>query len=270
MFTTHDGEPPQPTGGLGDRAAGSIMAGAVCAALLGAQRTGAGAYITTSLVNTGLWLVASDLSDAVRSPGRLRSAGRLSAPIPTLNSFRTSDGRWLWLQVMLPAQEWPRLVAALDAPWLDEDPRFRGGDPDQLASARNIVVETLDEIFRRRPLAEWGQRLTAHGLAWAPVRTLAEVAADPELRRSSAFIEVVDRQGAKHLAINTPCTFDGRPAAIGTTSPTVGEHSGEILQQLGYDAAQVAHLEDLGVVRRPPPVVSDQRAEHDATEPSLL
>jgi formyl-CoA transferase len=97
------------------------------------------------------------------------------------------------------------------------------------------------------------------------VRTLAEVAADPELRRSSAFTEVVDRQGAKHLTINTPCTFDDRAAAIGTTSPAVGEHSGEILQELGYDAAQVAHLEDLGVVGRIVPVASQGAADHDAT-----
>jgi crotonobetainyl-CoA:carnitine CoA-transferase CaiB-like acyl-CoA transferase len=248
MFSQRDGEPPQAAGGFGDRATGAMLAGAICAALLSAERTGEGSYITTSLVQAGTWLAASDLSDEVAAPGRPRPTRRHEAPIPTLNCFRTADGRWLWLQVMTPERDWSRLAAALDAPWLDDDPRFRGGEATKLAASREILVDTFDEIFRRRTLAEWAVRLTDHDLTWSPVRTLAEVAQDPELRQSTAFTQVVDRFGGSHDSVNTPCTFHDVPQRTRTAAPAVGEHSDEILRELGYQPAEIARLHDSAVV----------------------
>jgi crotonobetainyl-CoA:carnitine CoA-transferase CaiB-like acyl-CoA transferase len=251
MFAQRDGETPVAAGGFGDRAAGSMLAGAICAALYQVARTGVGSYVTTSLVHAGLWLAASDLSDELAAPGRTRPRLRHEAPIPTLNCFRTADGGWLWLQVMVPERDWTRLAAALEAPWLDEDPRFRGGASAKLAAVRDVLVDTFDEIFRRRSLAEWAVRLTAYDITWSPVRTLAEVAADPELRATSAFVNVADRSGGTHLSVNTPCTFHGGSTSVATTAPAVGEHSVEILRELGYVEAEITELHDLGLLGEP-------------------
>ena len=147
LFRDSAGTPPQPAGGMGDRASGSALAGAVCAALFARQRTGRGEHVSVSLLSTAMWLMASDAADALRTPAPARGNDRLSAPIPTVNCFRCADGRWLWLQSMLPERDWDALLTALDARWLDDDPRFSGGDGRLLAQGRAALTEALDEIF---------------------------------------------------------------------------------------------------------------------------
>jgi len=250
MFAGPDGEPPQPVGGFGDRAAGSVLAGAITAALYARQRTGAGSYVRTSLVNTAMWLLASDVSDVLATGHLASHSNRREAGIPTLNCFRTADGRWLWLQVMVPEDNWDALLRALDAEWIDDDPRFRGGDSAKLRAARAPLIELLDEIFRDRPLAEWEKRLAEHGITWAPVRSLEETINDPAIRASGAFVEV-SSGSSTHLSVNTPCSFEGFPSRPATTAPLIGEHTAGVLQDYGFTAAEIDELYACGAVSGP-------------------
>jgi crotonobetainyl-CoA:carnitine CoA-transferase CaiB-like acyl-CoA transferase len=246
LFGSPRGAPPQPAGGFGDRAAGSMLAGAVSAALYARSRTGVGTHIAISLVNTGLWLMASDVSDILATGHIHRSSDRRRASVPTVNCFRTADARWLWLQVMQPETCWDRLIAALDAPWLNEDPRFRGGDSSLLSRYREPLVELLDEVFRARTLAEWQQRLGANAITWAPVRTLEEAVTDEAVRASGAFLEFDDEHGVRHVTVNTPCAFDGVSARRATRAPGVGEHTESVLAGAGFSAAEVEELRPAG------------------------
>ncbi|MCA2273523.1 CoA transferase [Mycobacterium intracellulare] len=232
LYADDGGRPPQPTGGMGDRAAGSALAGAVCAALFARERTGRGDYVTVSLLRTAMWLMASDVADVLRNPGLSRSVDRLTAPIPTLNCFRCADGQWLWLQSMLPAQDWDRLLTALDAQWLDDDPRFRGGTELTLEKSRIALVEALDEIFRQHPRDEWCRRLAAAGLTVSPVHSLAEAVRDPLVMGSGAFLDVAHDAG-DYVTVNSPCSFAESPPAQGTPPPGAGEHTDEVLAELG-------------------------------------
>lgn len=250
MFAGPDGEPPQPVGGFGDRATGSVLAGAITAALYARQRTGAGSYVRTSLVNTAMWLLASDVSDVLATGHVARHSNRREAGIPTLNCFRTADGRWLWLQVMVPENHWTALLRALDAEWIDDDPRFRGGDSAKLHAARAPLIELLDEIFRDRPLAEWEKRLAEHGITWAPVRSLEETVNDPAIRASGAFVEI-SSGGSRHLSVNTPCSFEGLPSRPATIAPLIGEHTAGVLQDYGFTAAEIDELRACGAVSGP-------------------
>ncbi len=245
LFAASDGQPPQPAGGFGDRAAGSILAGAIAAALYTRERTGRGSYVTTSLVNTGLWLMASDVSDILATGRSQRHTDRRDAGIPTINCFPTADGRWLWLQIMVPEDHWHTLLRALDAEWLDDDPRFSGGDSTKLRAARGPLIELLDEIFRDRPLAEWEKRLTEHGITWAPVRSLEEVVSDPAVRASSAFIDVGADNGT-HVSINTPCGFAELPSRPATRAPQVGEHTADVLGDYGFTTPEIEALRQAG------------------------
>ncbi|MFC5753246.1 CaiB/BaiF CoA transferase family protein [Actinomadura rugatobispora] len=248
LFAGPDGEPPQPAGGFGDRAAGSALAGAVAAALFARQRTGTGGHVTTSLAATGMWLMASDAGDLLNGGRAHRAGGRDTAPIPTVNCFRTADARWLWLQVMTPDRDWDRLLDALGAPWLDEDPRFRGGDPARLRANRTALLELLDELFRERPLAEWADRLGARRLVWAPVRGLEEAVADPEVRAGSAVVEFDDEFGVRHVSVNTPCLFDGATPRPPTRAPEAGEDTRAVLAAAGIGEAELAELTEAGAI----------------------
>jgi crotonobetainyl-CoA:carnitine CoA-transferase CaiB-like acyl-CoA transferase len=248
LFAGRDGQPPQPAGGFGDRAAGSVLAGAVAAALFARDRTGTGSHVRTSLSSTGMWLMASDVSDVLATGRAHRSADRRRTAVPTVNCFRTSDARWLWLQVMEPERDWERLVAALDAPLLDEDPRFRGGDLARLRGNSEALTELLDELFRSRSLAEWAARLTEHRVIWAPVRTLEEAVADSAARSSTAIVSFDDEFGARHVSVNSPVLFDGAIPRPPSRAPGVGEDTLDVLASAGLTETDIEELKRAGAL----------------------
>lgn len=235
LFQDGTGQPPQPAGGMGDRATGSALAGAVAGALFARERTGRGEHVSVSLLRTAMWLMASDVADALRHPDSVRETARAAAPIPTVNCYRCADGRWLWLQLMLPNRDWSALLDALDAHWLDEDPRFRGGDPKLLGRWRAELVESLDEVFRRRPLHEWEERLAAAGLTFAPVQGLADAVGSPLVDSSGAFLSISNGSGS-YRTVNSPATFASSGSPVGTSSPAVGADTADVLAEIGLDA----------------------------------
>ncbi len=240
LFAGPDGEPPQPAGGLGDRASGALLAAGVLAALLRRTTTGQGDHVATSLLSTGTWLAASEVSDALLAGSR-RANDRRQPLIPTLNCFRTVDGRWLWLQVMHPARDWPALLGALDAAWLDDDPRFRGGAVPRAAGPVAALVEALDEIFAQRSLTEWGERLDGAGLTWAPVRSVDDMVRDATAR-GGAFRTIRRPDGHEYQAVDTPCSFASWRSTTGVAAPAVGEHTADVLGALGYSADEIAEF----------------------------
>lgn len=241
LYADAEGVPPQPTGGLGDRATGTALAGAITAALYRRERTGRGEHVTASLLRTAMWLMASDVADALREPGIGRANDRRRAPVPTLNCFRCADGRWLWLQCMLPDRMWDALLGALDAGWLDDDPRFRSGNRRSLAESGPALVDAFDEIFRQRPLAEWSRRLTAAGIPFAPVRTLDEAVGDRVTDATGAFLDM-EHDGTAYRTVNSPCSFGGTGPARPTPSPGVGQDTVEVLAELGVPRSEIDAL----------------------------
>jgi crotonobetainyl-CoA:carnitine CoA-transferase CaiB-like acyl-CoA transferase len=152
---------------------------------------------------------------------------------------------------MTPERNWYQLLDALDAAWLDEDPRFHGGQATTVPPVRAALVELLDEVFRSRTLAEWDKRLSSHGITWAPVRRLEDTVNDETIRASSAFIEVEHADGTRHLSVNTPCGFnqaDGGHGVAATGAPRIGEHTGLVLEACGVTAAEQDELRREGVI----------------------
>jgi crotonobetainyl-CoA:carnitine CoA-transferase CaiB-like acyl-CoA transferase len=246
-YRAADGTPPQPAGGLGDRTAGTALAGAIAAALFQRQRTGEGRRVSTSLLATAFWMMGSDVADALGVGHVVRAPLRTGNKYPTLNCYRSADDRWFWLQLMVPERHWAALIAALDAPWLDEDPRFSGGGHTKLAASAPALINALDDIFATRKWDDWQARFRQHGVWHAPVLSVEEAVGSAEGASSGAFVDVNDEFGARRV-LNTPCTFHGTPLSAPRPSPTVGEHSASVLEGLGLKAGDIAALADRGIV----------------------
>ena len=240
------GEPPFPRTAFGDHATALALAGGVAAALFARERTERGGLVTTSLLRTGLYVVGADTNQVLRLGVPPIPLERTVMPNPLCTFYRTADGRWVFLLGLQADRHWPDLVRAVDRPdWL-RDPRF----VDITARKTNhaTLIAELDAIFASAPFAVWAERLDAAGMWWAPVQTIAEAVVDPQTEACGAFIDVPTPDGASARMLATPVDFaDHRPCAE-RPAPEPGQHTEEVLLELGYAWEAIAELKAARVI----------------------
>jgi crotonobetainyl-CoA:carnitine CoA-transferase CaiB-like acyl-CoA transferase len=239
------GEPPFPRTAFGDHATALALAGGVAAALFARERTGRGGLVTTSLLRTGLYIVGADTNQVVRLGIPPIPLERAAMPNPLCTFYRSADGRWIFLLGLQADRHWPDLVRAIDrAEWL-ADPRFRD-IATRRAHFRELISE-LDAIFATEPYAVWVERLDAAGMWWAPVQTIEEAVRDPQVAASGAFVDVPVAEGTARM-LATPVDFgDHRPTAV-RPAPEPGQHTEELLIELGYDWDAIVELKAAGII----------------------
>lgn len=238
-----EGKPPQEPNGIFDHTTSMVAAGAVALALYDRERTGAGRWVGVSLVRVGAFMLSWDLLRAIRLGSRVRPVDRRHVRNPLINCYRAGDGRWLWLLCAQPDRHWRSLCEALDREDLLDDPRFS----DTVSRARNAadLVDELDREFGRRPLSQWAEILDRHDIWWAPVNNPNEAVADPLLEAAGALADI--DAGARHArVIAGPVEAEGiRPRG---PVPEVGQHTEEVLLELGYDWDAISDLKRRGVI----------------------
>lgn len=245
---TPKGEDPVPIRmAMGDRIAGMALLGGILAAYIGAQETGRGKVVETSLLRTGIFAVGGDLGLQI-ARGRVGSnQPRRKNTNPYHGFYPTKDDRWMAVSLGRGQD----VGAALGHPELADDPRFADA-PARRAHGPEIV-EVLDGIFRERTLAEWCERFDGVDFIWSPVQQAEDVVADPQADASGAFVMVPGKNGlGAYREPAMPVGFidadgvpDGLPKTVG---PELGEHADEVLAELGYAPAEIARLRTGGVV----------------------
>jgi crotonobetainyl-CoA:carnitine CoA-transferase CaiB-like acyl-CoA transferase len=247
MLTSPGQAPPFQRGGMGDHNAGMAAAGGVAAALYEREKTGRGRLVTTSLLREGIFTMSFDLAITLRFGVPLQVADRLNVGNPCINNYQDSEGRWFWVVGLDPDRHWPPMARAVGHPeWID-DPRYATFAARRERSVE--LIEELDGIFAGKPLAEWAEIFdSVPDMWWAPVQTLDEVIADPQARAAGSFCEVPDPAGGTLTFPATPVDFDGQGARPACMAPVLGEHSDDLLAELGRDGDEIKRLREAGVV----------------------
>ncbi|MFW6092903.1 MAG: CaiB/BaiF CoA transferase family protein [Pseudomonadota bacterium] len=246
LLTLKGQEPLPIRQSVGDRITGLSAAVGMLAAVLEAMKTGRGRLVDTSLLRSAVWTFGTDMTNQLTN-GRVGSSkGRREQVMPLSNYFKTRDGRWLQIHTTIA-----QLAPALDRPELADDPRWA-----DFRSARENgteLVDIVDELFAALSYEEVTARLEAADVRWEPVQSPADVVADPQAQAAGCFTEVPDAQapeGYVRQVASPPAFYDGETPARTELrpAPAVGEHTRQLLRELGYTDADIAALADSRVI----------------------
>jgi len=245
MLTAPGGEPPIQRGGMGDHTTAITAASAICAALYARERTGTGQHVVTSLLRTGIYVMGWDVATRLRFGYVAGPGTRRETPNPIANGYRAGCGRWFWLIGLEADRHWPDVCRAIERPELISDPLT----VDIVARRRNAaaVVALLDEAFAARPLGEWSAVFEREGVWWAPVQDCDEVARDPQVRAAGGVVPFEPAAGLPEQ-LASPVDFRGTPGEAGRTVPEPGQHTEELLLELGYDWEAIGAMKERGVI----------------------
>lgn len=253
-LTIPKGQEPFPLRtAFGDHTTSMAAAAGICAALVEAGRTGKGRLVEASLLRTALYAMGSDFAIQLFF-GRIGSTkSRRESIQPLMNFFKTRDAAWLCIVSRQGNVDWAPLCRSLELDSLIEDERFSAAKARRANAA--ILVDLLDAAFARYTKSEIAKRLDAESIAWAPVQTLAEVAADPQVMAAGGITQVPSADGQSHFSSPaSPIRFPGTDDGPKGPSPKAGEHTSDILKTLGRSQADIADLLKRGVA------VSDKKS----------
>ena len=245
VLGTPDGPPVIPRAGQGDHVATLNLLAAILAALRLRDHSGEAQRVDVNLLQTGVWTIGSDVSRALISREQPPRTDRTTPVNPISNTYQTRDGRWILLSAPQAERFWPGFCEAIGEPEWASDPRYASLEGLMEHAAELRVA--IDERFRRHDLDYWAEQLDRHGLLWAPMAELPEVIDDPQLRALGAFTTVEHPQAGTFETIAAPFQIENADIRVRGAAPAAGEHTAEVLEELGLGADEVAELAQQGI-----------------------
>lgn len=240
-----DAPPPVFRSGQGDHPTGLALLSGVLAALRVRDRTGRGQVVETALLRTAAWTIGCDVSAALVDGKQPTKRSRSQALSPINTRYRCGDGTWVILSARDMAQ-WTPFCEAIDRPELATDPRFDTARHRFRNGAELMAI--LDEVFDAHPYEHWAPRLDQSGIVWAKVALLPELINDPAAEAMGMFTEIVHPTAGPFRTIAAPFTLSASDVAVRGPGPEVGQHTRDVLIELGIDPERVAGLAGAGVL----------------------
>ena len=247
MSCGEKGSPPtQILPGIGDEIGGLMCAWGITAALYSREKTGRGQVVDTSLMGSMIGALGFIMAAPAILGQEFPREVRARAGNPLYNHYRCRDDRWIAIAHLDPDRYWPKLCRALGIQDLEHDPRF--GSIESRGEHAEELVAVLDRAFAERTREEWFGILGKEGCIFTPIQTPTEVTEDPQALANDYIIPVDHPDWGPIKMPGFPWDFSGTPASWRRKAPGFGEHSGEILGELGYTEEEVASLREEGVI----------------------
>jgi crotonobetainyl-CoA:carnitine CoA-transferase CaiB-like acyl-CoA transferase len=245
MATTRDagGDPTLPIPGIGDHATAISLYSAIVTGLYQREKTGKGARVTTSLIAEGAWAAATWIAGALEGAKFFGLHDRKNPPNALLNPYPTSDGRWILLVVAQQDRDWPELVNVIGCPKLLSDERF--SDVKKRSANAGALAGILDQAFLSKPLSHWKEAFGKTRITVGVVQTLDEVVHDEQMLANNILVPL---QGPDEevRTVNSPMQVIGTEKISPRRAPNVGEHTAEVLLELGFSPEKVEALRASG------------------------
>jgi len=240
MTADSNGVPVWPRGGFGDIPSGMFCACGIILALYARKELGIGQAVYTNLFNNGVWALGAD-SQAVLATHKVPPMhNREKADNPLANFYKTKDNRWILMYNMQAVQYWEPFCKALGLENLINDSRFNTAD---MRKANNVsLIKIVDKIFSEFTLDEWKVKLAGSNLVYSPVQTPLEALDDPQARLNHFYEFFNHPVWGQIELLPAPQKLSETPGTYRTPAPEWGQHTEEVLQDLGYSWDDIQSL----------------------------
>jgi len=224
---------------VSDASAPMAVAYGVALALLARQKTGRGQRVETSLLHMALAMQSVDM---VRVENESAPEGSPDFSTQAMYSpYRCRDGGFL-IMVVLNTQQFVGLCHALDLPHLADDPAY--GDELKRAGLSQELHDLIAGIIATKPLDEWLSIMERHDIPAAPVLERDEVFDHPQITANEMLVSQEHPVAGQVEMFNIPIRLSDTPGRLVRPAPLLGQHTEEVLAELGYDSARIQQLRE--------------------------
>ncbi|MCY4128459.1 MAG: CoA transferase [Gammaproteobacteria bacterium] len=243
--------PTQGLPGMGDHpTAVSIYAGIVTA-LLKRERTGEGSFVQTSLLANGLWSISATAQGVMAGGDMARSRADSERPGFSFRVYQAKDGRWLQFNMVRNEELMNLAFTAMEATDLLVDERFK--TPRAMYQYREEVGEHIQNIIATKSSDEWLKIFAEYDVPINRIGIVEETPTDSQIRLNRMVTKPADPDIDVPLVVNHPVQVSGVDHVPMELAPRLGEHSREVLNELGYETSTIDEFMADGVVVEPKP-----------------
>jgi len=238
--------PTQGLPGMGDHPTSVALYAGIVTALLNRERSGEGSMVETSLLANGLWSAAG-IAQGVMADGDMPLYRSLNeSPPAMMRPYETLDGRWLQFNMIRNEDLQSLLFVALDAPELLADARF--SSQELMFENRELLGRELQKIIEKNVAKHWLRVFDSYGLPVNLVALVEESKNDPQVLQNQMVVAPGDDRIKTPLIVEHPIQISNVSKVGPKCAPGLGEHTGEVLADLGYTAEEITRLQEGGVI----------------------
>ena len=239
------GKGPMRTGAaIADVAGGLFAALGIMTALLEREASGKGQWVQSSLLQSGIALLDFQAARYLMKGEVPPQVGNDHPTSMPTSAYTTADGH---INVAASGEGmWTRLCESIGRKDLLEAPEFKG--QENRAKNRARLNEVLNQALKARSSQEWVEKLNAAGVPCGPIYNVDQVFADPQVQHLHAAVEVEHPKLGRFKVVNQAVKLSRTPSSMAAATPETGQHTDEILREIGYSESDIRGLRERRVI----------------------